>query len=56
MGDQECFFDARRAVARAKALIPDVVAEVVPNAGHAMTFDRPEYLRQRVTRFLQAGK
>lgn len=52
MGDQECFFDARRAVARAKALIPDVVAEVVPNAGHAMTMDQPEYLAHRVMEFL----
>ena len=53
MGEQECFFDPQRAVKRAKSLIPGVEAEVVPHAGHAMTMDRPGYLRERVMRFLK---
>jgi pimeloyl-ACP methyl ester carboxylesterase len=52
MGEHERFFDSPRAVARAQALIPGVIAEIVPHAGHVMTIDQPDYLRERVMRFL----
>jgi len=56
MGEHERFFDPRRAVARARALIPGLVAaEVVPHAGHMMTIDQPKFLEARFTRFLREG-
>lgn len=56
MGEHERFFDPHRAIARAQALIPGLVAaEVVPHAGHMMTVDQPEYLKARVERFLREG-
>ena len=56
MGEHECFFDPRKAVARARRLIPGLVAaEVVAHAGHLMTADQPEFLEARVQRFLREG-
>jgi pimeloyl-ACP methyl ester carboxylesterase len=54
IGEHECFFDPGKAVARARALIPGLVAaEIVPHAGHLMTADQPEFLEKRVNRFLR---
>lgn len=53
MGADEQLFPPQAAVARAKTLIPGLVAaEIVPNAGHVMTIDQPDFLAERVLRFL----
>ena len=56
MGEHERLFDSPKALERARALIPGLVAaELVPHAGHLMTADQPEYLEARVNRFLREG-
>jgi pimeloyl-ACP methyl ester carboxylesterase len=53
MGEEERIFPPNQAVARAQRCIPSLVtAEIVPNAGHMMGFDQPDFLAKRVLHFL----
>ena len=55
-GREECFFDPLKSINRAKRLIPGLAAaEIVANAGHAITVDQPEILELRISRFLEHG-
>jgi pimeloyl-ACP methyl ester carboxylesterase len=56
VGEREVVFDPRRVLERARRLMPDVSAEMLPGAGHDMTFDHPEGVNERVLRFLQVGQ
>ena len=38
---------------RATRLIPRIEAEIIPNAGHALSFDQPESVDARILRFLK---
>jgi len=52
MGEDECFFDPHAALERAVSQLPGLVAaEIVADAGHAMTLDQPEALKARINRF-----
>lgn len=56
MGEYERIFKPRVAIERARKWIPGLVsAEMVSNAGHLMTTDQPEWLKQRTIRFIQDG-
>ena len=56
MGEYERLFRPRIAIERARKLIPGLVsAEIVTNAGHLITADQPEWLKQRMLRFIQDG-
>ncbi len=56
MGEYERIFKPHVAVERARKLIPGLVsAEIVPNSGHLMTADQPDWMEQRILRFIQAG-
>jgi 2-hydroxy-6-oxonona-2,4-dienedioate hydrolase len=56
MGEYERLFEPQIAVERARSLIPGLVsAEIVPNAGHLMPADQPDWLKHRVLKFIQAG-
>lgn len=56
MGEYERLFRPQAAVERATKLIPSLVAaDIVPKAGHLVTTDQPEWLKQRVLKFIQAG-
>ena len=56
MGEFERLFKPHIAIERARSLIPGLVsAEMVPDAGHLMTADQPDWLKQRVLKFIQAG-
>jgi pimeloyl-ACP methyl ester carboxylesterase len=52
IGDREVLYDARSAIDRARRLIPHIVAEIVPNAGHMLSTDQPELVTSRIMRFL----
>ncbi|MEM7033730.1 MAG: alpha/beta hydrolase [Chloroflexota bacterium] len=55
MGEDERIFIPAKAILRAKQLIPGLVsAEIVPNAGHIIALDQPEYLATKVLAFFQA--
>lgn len=51
-GEHERLFSPRRAVARARALIPGVRAEIVPGVGHLMTEERPDIINALIRDFL----
>ena len=54
MGEYERVFKLQTAVERANSLIPGLVsAEIVPNAGHLVTADQPDWLKHRVLKFIQ---
>lgn len=55
VGEHEAIYNPHAAVRRARRAIPNVIAEIVPNTGHAAMYDRPEYVNPRVLRFLAEG-
>jgi len=54
-GEHERIFSPQRTVARARALIPDVQAEIVPGVGHLMSEECPDLVNRRIRAFMLAG-
>lgn len=52
MGEDEVIYNPRRAVERAKRLIPNLQVEIIPCAGHAISLEQPEIVNAYVLRFL----
>lgn len=52
VGQHEAIYNPQRAVQRALAAMPRLQAEIVPAAGHAAIYDRPEYVNPRIMDFL----
>jgi pimeloyl-ACP methyl ester carboxylesterase len=52
IGRQEALYDAAPAVERARRLIPDLRAEVIPGASHDLPVSKPEVVNARVLAFL----
>jgi pimeloyl-ACP methyl ester carboxylesterase len=53
MGERDAFFDPRRVIAQARRTLPNLrAAEIVPDAGHALTDDQPALVNARLRRFL----
>jgi pimeloyl-ACP methyl ester carboxylesterase len=52
IGDQEAIYDPESAVRRARELIPDIEAEIVPNSSHGLPMEQPGLINERVLRFL----
>lgn len=55
LGDHEIIYDYKAAIKRAEKLIPDIETAVIPNAGHALSFDQPELVNQRILTFLESS-
>ncbi len=55
-GDQEVQYDAGDAVFRARTVIPDIDAQIVPNAGHGLPLEQPEEVNGRIIAFLGQQK
>jgi pimeloyl-ACP methyl ester carboxylesterase len=54
VGQHEVVFNPASVLARARHSIPGLVAaEVVPGAGHDMTYDQPTWVNQRLLRFFE---
>jgi pimeloyl-ACP methyl ester carboxylesterase len=54
MGEHERLFKSHESVERAKRLIPGLhTAEILKDAGHIMTMDQPEIIREKVLRFFE---
>lgn len=51
MGENEALYDPERAAKRAQAM-PNARVVIVPDAGHAAVFDRPEYINSIILDFL----
>lgn len=54
-GEYEVRYHQQMALERASVLVPGIQAEIVKNAGHLLSLERPEYVNQRVLSFL-SGK
>ena len=52
IGENEVIYNATKALARAKQLIPDLTGELVPNCGHDISFSQHEIVNRRLLRFL----
>lgn len=51
MGEKETLYNPERAARRAR-LMPRATVEIVPEAGHAAVFDRPEYINPIILDYL----
>ncbi len=51
-GEHEVLYDPRRVAQRARRLMPDVRVEIVPGAGHAAVYDRPDEVNAMLIEFL----
>jgi pimeloyl-ACP methyl ester carboxylesterase len=54
VGDSEILYNPRKALQRAKQLIPHIETELVPHAGHLLNSDQPEKVNESILRFLEA--
>lgn len=52
IGDREVLYDARAVAERAGKLMPNIRTEIIPNAGHALFYDRPDIVNMRIIEFL----
>lgn len=53
VGDHEVIYNPQAALKRASAFISDFEAVLIPGAGHALNFDRPELVNTRILEFLK---
>ena len=52
VGGEEVIYNPEAAVTRARQLLPNIEAEIVPNCGHGLTMEQPALVNERVLRFL----
>ncbi|MBY8914483.1 alpha/beta hydrolase [Bacillus sp. YC2] len=52
LGEHEVIYDPLSALQRALALVPDIETEIIKHAGHVLSMEQPEYVNERVLRFL----
>lgn len=53
IGENDMIYHPRRALNRARRLMPDLQAEIIPNAGHALNIDQREIINPRILDFLR---
>lgn len=53
LGEQEIIYDPKAAIARAKRLMPDVAAVLIPDASHLVIMEQPEIVNGRILAFLE---
>jgi pimeloyl-ACP methyl ester carboxylesterase len=52
IGADEKIYRPKKAIARAQRLMPNLTAEIIPDASHLLTMEQPERVNARVVRFL----
>lgn len=52
IGDHEVIYKPERAIARATRLVPNLIAEIVPNANHIAEYTAAEFVNQKILDFL----
>jgi pimeloyl-ACP methyl ester carboxylesterase len=52
IGGKEVIYDPEVAVKRAQQLIPNIEAEVIPNASHGLPMEQAELVNERILEFL----
>jgi pimeloyl-ACP methyl ester carboxylesterase len=53
LGEHEMLYDPRWAITRAKVLMPQLDTVVVPGAGHAAIYERPDYTNPLIIAYLK---
>lgn len=53
IGEKEVILPAPKAIDRAKRLMPDIQAEMIPEASHMLSMDQPEMVDARILKFLK---
>jgi pimeloyl-ACP methyl ester carboxylesterase len=53
IGQQESLYDPVAAIERAKRLIPNIQAELIPHAGHELPGGQPETVNRKILEFLK---
>lgn len=53
VGENEVIYSAAKAVSRLRRVAPQVVAEIIPGAGHDLTFAQSELVNERIVKFLK---
>jgi pimeloyl-ACP methyl ester carboxylesterase len=54
VGSDEMIYDASEAIDRARLLVPDISADIVPGLGHLLGLQRPDIVNPRIVEFLAA--
>ncbi len=54
VGEHEVIYSAQKAVRRLKRVAPQVIAEIVPGAGHDLSFVQAAMVNQRIIEFLRS--
>jgi pimeloyl-ACP methyl ester carboxylesterase len=52
IGEKEVILSAPKAIDRATQLMPDIQAEMIPEASHILSMDQPEMVDARILKFL----
>ncbi len=52
-GEHDVVYKAGKAIERAENLIPNIEADIFPEAGHTLPLDRPEIVNERILEFLE---
>jgi len=55
IGAGEKIYKPKKAIERAQRLMPNLTAEIIPNAGHTLNMERPEIINSRVLEFLSSN-
>jgi pimeloyl-ACP methyl ester carboxylesterase len=53
MGENEKTFPHEKAILRLNRIAPHLKTEVIPNAGHDLSFVQPDLVNERILNFLQ---
>jgi pimeloyl-ACP methyl ester carboxylesterase len=52
IGDHEVIYNSERVIRRATRLMPNLKAEIVPNANHNAQYTSPDFVNQKILQFL----
>jgi len=52
-GEHEKIYSAHKAVQRLNRVAPDIQTEIIPQAGHGLTYSQTELVNRRVLEFLK---
>jgi len=54
IGAGEKIYNPKKAIDRAQRWMPDLTAEIIPNAGHTLNMEQPEIINARILDFLKS--
>jgi len=52
IGSRDKIYNPQKAIERAQLWMPDLTAEIIPDAGHLLIMDRPDVINARILKFL----